>query len=192
MTTAYSEDKAIQFAYRSIHDFFDCYGLEDAIWHWETIIRAASNKHPWKKDAPFHLLLFMEKLGELCIAAITIHLTYAKRAGAIIGEEDKTLPPEISQQEQFVNSLQASNVWNCFPRNLTEKQYKDPYRALKKFAYRMPETACKKILKDIQDYALSRTAIDGEYSSYQLLNIRLQILQLIEACHLLEVRTYKN
>jgi len=55
MTTAYSEDKAIQFAYRSIHDFFDCYGLEDAIWHWETIISGCQQQTRMEKRCAFPL-----------------------------------------------------------------------------------------------------------------------------------------
>jgi hypothetical protein len=190
MITYLSQDKAAQFAHSAIHDFFDCYGLQDAIWHCETIISAAGDKQPWKKEAPYHLLLFIEKLHELCIAAIAISHQYTIEAAiAIVQGSNKQFSPDLSHQADFVNPLQHSNPWDCFPRNLTQKQYTDPYKAIKKFAAYMPETSCTKILKNIQEYALSKSTIDEAYTFGQLLKIRLRLLQLIEACHLIEVRT---
>ncbi|GAB2831018.1 hypothetical protein [Ferruginibacter profundus] len=190
MMTCLSEDKAIQFACSTIHDFFDCYVLEDATWYWETIIKAAASTKPWKKEAPYHLLLFMEKLQELCTAAIAISKEYTIQEAAIIMQAEKEYIPGIGRYNDFVNSGQGNNSWNCFPRNLTAKQYKDPCKVIEKFAARMPAARCTKIINDIQAYALSRNAIDGEYTSGQLLTIRLRLLQLIEACHLIEVRIH--
>ncbi|MGG9964322.1 hypothetical protein [Ferruginibacter sp. SUN106] len=188
MMTCLSEDKAIQFACSTIHDFFDCYGLPDATWYWETIIKAAGNKKPWDKEAPYHLLLFMEKLQELCTAAVTISKDYTIHAAVVVKQPEKQPAPGILRQSDFVNSLQHGNGWSCFPRSLTIKQYQDPCKVIEKFAARMPVALCTKIIGDIQAYALSRNAIDGEYTSGQLLKIRLCLLQLIEACHLIEVR----
>lgn len=182
-----SEDKAIQFAYSSIHDFFDCYGLEDAVRTWESIILAAGSKRPWSREVPHHLLLFIEKLEELCKAAVTIS-NGGIHATAMVNKPGKVLLPNIHRQPDFVNSQRHSNAWNCFPRSLTEKQYMDPHRAIKKFAGFMPETSCKKILKNVQEYALSGSTIDGVYNSGYMFKIRLRLLQLIEACHLIEVR----
>ncbi|MEI9954904.1 MAG: hypothetical protein WDM90_00990 [Ferruginibacter sp.] len=77
----------------------------------------------------------------------------------------------------------------AFPRSLTIKQYFDPYKAIKKFVSYLTETEWKKALKLLIEYALTRDTISDEYQSHQLIIIRLRMLQLIEAYHLIYTRT---
>ncbi len=86
------EDKEIQYAYCSIHDFFDSFGLS-AMSHTESMLKAAISYKVWKKADPSRLLLLAEKLEELIVAALTIHYSGAIRESAILNEPAE---PDIS------------------------------------------------------------------------------------------------
>ena len=47
----------------------------------------------------------------------------------------------------------------------------------------------KIFIKDCTEYALLKGTIADVQPAYDMLRIRLRLLQLIEACHLLNVRT---
>ena len=50
----------------------------------------------------------------------------------------------------------------------------------------------KMFIKDCSEYALLKGTIADVLPAYDILLIRLRLLQLIEACHLLDVRTNAN
>lgn len=187
MSTQNFEDKNIRYAYDSIHVFFDNYHLESAIKETDGIIKAASQYKPWKESYPYRVIYFIKLLKRLCKSAWVIHYGFSTtRAGCIL---ETTTEKEMLKQEQFIIRGSFSTMWNNFPRHLTASQYCDPYKAIKKFAEYMAERQWKKTLKIFTEYALSDTSIAEEYPDYNLLTIRLRLLQLIEACHLLEVRS---
>jgi hypothetical protein len=189
MTTEPFEDKDVRYAYGSIHEFFDNYSLKEALKETEGIIKAATSDKAWKKDYPYHLIYFMEKLEELSRAALTIHYNYSSRDECIIKATSESGQPDLSKQQQFVIRNRFSNVWNSIPRHLSAAQYYNPYKAIKKFATCMAEHEWKKTFREFTEYALSNSAIDDAYPPYNILNILKHMLQLIEACHLLEVRS---
>ncbi len=52
MCTGAFEDKDIQYAYTSIHDFFDFFGLSNALLNTEHLLKAAISDKAWKKICP--------------------------------------------------------------------------------------------------------------------------------------------
>jgi len=46
------EDKDTQYAYQCIRSFFDHFVIDDAVSWLESIIKAATSKKIWKKEAP--------------------------------------------------------------------------------------------------------------------------------------------
>jgi hypothetical protein len=53
----------------------------------------------------------------------------------------------------------------------------------------MAEHEWKKAFRVFTEYALSNSAIDDACPPYNILSIHKHLLRLIEACHLLEVRS---
>lgn len=192
MQTSIFEDKNIRYAYSSIHDFFDSYHLRSALKETERVIKAAADDKAWKKDYPYRLIFFMEKLQELCSAAFIIHNNFATRAACITAVLTETGDPDLANEQDFVGKNHFSNVWNNMPRHLNAAQYLDPYKAIEKFVAFMTEAEWKKAIKVLWEYALSNSSIDDEYPCYKILTVRLHLLRLVEACHLLEVRSNKN
>ena len=178
----------MQYAYAIIHEFFDNYGLSGAVEDIERILKTAISKKAWKKDAPFDALYYMQKLEQLCSTAFVIDGSYSPRAAAIV-EAPEDGDPDISKQQNFAGRWSTSG-WEVFPRSLTAKQYHHPYKAIKKFVQYMPEPEWKTVLQELTEYALSNGSIIEVSYPYNILTLRLRLLQLIEACYLLEVRTY--
>ncbi len=188
MITNNFEDKKCGYAYNSIHDFFDQYNLDAALKELESVIKAATKKKAWKKDYPYRLIYFMNQLEELCEQALVIHYNASVRKECIVEKISSHDQPDLQQLQQFVGNYNSSGVWNCIPRHLNASQYFNPYKAIKKFADHLPATAWKNALKNLTEYALSNSCIDDEHKVQEVLSVRLHLLRLIEACHLLDVR----
>ena len=134
----------------------------------------------------------MENFNSLYTAAFSIHYNYSKRTGAII-VPPKDGVPDISVTQNFMHEkFYLGSVWSNFSRHLTAAQYHDPYKAIKKFCTYMAEPEWKNYLKDVTEYALSKDSLDEVFHPYNILTVRLRITQLIEACHLIDIRTNRK
>jgi N-glycosylase/DNA lyase len=192
MITASSEDKEKAFAYHTIHDFFDIYIMEDALHFLQTILKAAGTGKVWGKGYPFSAIFYMQHLEKLCTAAFYIDENYARRETAVIEKDKRTRHPGIELLQAATGTRRGENLWTCFPRSLTAQQFYDPYQAIKRFCRYQNEAGWKHIFTEIKEYALSIHRISDLHPPLNLLNIQRHLMRLIEACHLLEVRTNKK
>jgi hypothetical protein len=187
MITASSENKDIQYAYRSIHEFFDNYDFYSAVKETNRIIKAAASEKAWLTRRPYQPVYFMEVMQPLIAAAFVLEKHAGRRASCIILSE--TGIPDLAQTQNYVGRHRYSNAWNCMPRHLNAAQFHDPYLAIRKFTARQTEGEWKQVCKDLGEYALSNSSVIDEYLLPEILAIRLHLLRLIEACHLLQVRS---
>lgn len=181
------EDTPIRAAYCSIASFFDSYPLYEALQFTTALGAAACKTKPWKNEAG-NLLFFMRRLEELAMAAFTIHYEQGQRSAAVL-DIPANGQPDTSQLAQYVNPRYKGGPWNCFPRHLSSKQYHHPYKVFKQFAHTLSETEWKNALQQLLEYALSTDSIEGSYPLYAILKMQQRLLQLVEACHLVLVRT---
>lgn len=182
------EDKEIHYAYTCMHNFFDHFDLSGALYNIDSILKSAGCNKIWERDTPCILLHYMQKLQQLCTAAFVIHYNSSIRPQAIVDEPENG-QPDMSVKQHFIGRHIYHTVWNYFPRNLTAAQYHNPYKAIKKFCNYKAEQEWKKALTELTEYALSNSSINEVYPPYNILPLRQRLLQLIEACHLLKVRT---
>lgn len=189
MPTIFSEDKEKRFAYHTIHDFFDIYTVADALNFLRTVLKAAGTGKVWKKGYPFSAIYYMQQLEKLCNAVFYIHENYAHRDAAVIEKEKQLNNPAIELLQASTGSRAGENFWTCFPRSLTLSQFYDPYLAIKHFCRYRSQAQWKNAFEEILEYALSKRAIADLHPPYNLLNIQRHLFRLIEACHLLELRT---
>ncbi len=186
------EDKDTAYAYRVIHDFFDALGFTTAKAFLERILHTASARYSWKKDNPYDVVYFMQTLTKLAKAAYVIHTPYAIRKEAIIAPPERNAPPDISITENYVIGHVHGDAWSSLPRSLTAKQYYDPYKAIHKFCKYTISDEWDRIFSELAECALSRQAPEELLHPYNLLTVRKRLLQLIEACHLVRVRTHPS
>lgn len=78
-----------------------------------------------------------------------------------------------------------SDQWQCFPRTLTIKEYKNPYLVFRRFFKYQTLHKWKEDLGEILIYALTR---DAEGPLIDLLSMYLHLTKLFEAAHLIVVR----
>lgn len=188
MTTTTFEDKDTRYAYNCIHDFFDNFGFSDAVTYIGRVLKVALSNKAWKKPGPYNVIYFIEKLEELSSAAFIIDCGQPTRPEAIL-EETANGDPDMRVQQHYTGGHPFRSTWDYFPRNLTAGQYHNPYKAITKFTGYMTEAEWKKALKEIAEYALSNSKMIDEQYPYNILTLRLRLMQLIEGCHLLQVRT---
>ncbi len=186
------EDSPTLIAYNSIHNFFDVCNLDHALKYTDGILEAPIGYKIWRKEAPSSLLFYMENFNSLCAAAFSIHYNYSKRTEALIVPL-KDGVPDISVTQNFMNEkFYLGSVWSNFPRNLSAAQYHDPYKAIKKYCTYMAEPEWKNYLKDVTEYALSKDSLDEVFHPYNILTVHMRMMQLIEACHLVDIRTNRK
>jgi hypothetical protein len=187
MQQYFNEEPAVRKAYSSIFGFFDVFGLSDGLWEVEALVATACNTQHWKKECG-NLLFFMRHLEELCMAALAIHYEQGQRKDAIL-DMPESGQPDTSKLAHYVTPRSQGNTWDCLPRHLSSKQYHDPYKVFKKFAGTMQEMEWKKALRMLVEYALSEDSIEGAYPLYTILRMQKRLLQVVEASHLILVRT---
>jgi hypothetical protein len=187
------QPKNAGYAYRAIHDFFDCYHLHSAAKELENIIDAACSPRSWKVKAPAEKLFFIKQLGKLCKAALFIAGLQDKKHGVILGKNQKSIAA-LYHLNTTIDYSTAEEIWQCLPHHLTSGQYCNPYKALKNFAGYFTRKQWQKNLKCLFLYAFSNETMDAEggYRAGEILIIQKGLFQLIEACHLIKVRTCKN
>lgn len=186
------EDKDTAYAYRVIHDFFDASGFTRAVVFMECILHTASARYSWKKGDPYNVVYFLQKLTQLAKAAYVIDAPYAIRMDAITTPPEKNGPPDLSITENYFTGHIHGDAWSSLPRNLTAKQYHDPYKAISKFCKYTTSDEWDRIFSELAEYALSRYTPEEMLYPYNLLTVRKRLLQLLEACHLVRVRTHTS
>jgi hypothetical protein len=181
------EEKATYYAYLTIHHFFDCFVFDSVRHKIDTIIRSATGNKIWNKQPPADLVYYMEELEKLCAAAFVIHHNFSTREEVIIDSQENE-QPDIFKTACFFDGSFRSNEWNNIPRNLSAQQYHNPYKAIKKFCSYMSEPEWEKTLESLSIYALGKDSFLDTFPRYNILTLRLRLLQLIEASHLINVR----
>ncbi len=191
MTANHFEDRDTQYAYQVIHDFFDTFNFSGAVAKMENILKTAIGNKPWK-GSPWNVLFFMENLENLTGAAFQVNNYSTAKQDANLDTPDKNSDAGVNEMNNVIRRRCEDSVWNSFPRNLTAKQYNNPYKAIKKFCKYASQDKWRRIFKELIEYALTNHPVDDLSYPCNILTVRQRLLQLIEACHLIEVRTYKK
>lgn len=179
------QDKDLQYAYHSLHDFFDCFGIAKAVVLTEHMLQAAAGSKLWNKGEPSSLLTLKGKLKELVSAVFVIINCNDRNDKAVLL---CSVGPDLNQTQEYVGTINSCTAWQSFPRNLNAKQYNNPYKALKKFTVFMPEKDWLETLQLLTEYALSNMSFNDYGLPHNLLTLRRRLLQLLEASHLIVVR----
>lgn len=188
----HKDEYELAYAYGRIHRFFEAFGLPGAVTYTETIIEAAASHKLWKHSQPYGLLFFMEYMQDLLAAVYQLNDCYKKETKVVIKAE-KNDTPDAADVAAYTDKYCRNLSWEHFPRSLTARQFYDPYKVIEKCCAKLSKNQWKKFLHDLTEYALdSRDTINESLPAYNLFKMRRRMLQLIEACHLINVRTTNN
>lgn len=112
-------------------------------------------------------------------------------AAYLINKKRKKSPIMIMDNEAFNKNLYCKNSgsceWDLFPRFLSLKEYKNPYKVFKDFFKYRELDEWKQDLEEILSSTLSKYADYAELNVH-VLPMYIHLMKLIEAAHLIDVR----
>jgi len=174
----------MNYCYQIISDFFNAYSLSHATALLFGSLQAANKGKIWKGRTSADLLYFFKKLEELLLASFDLVNDSSRREGAMI--ENNAEGWFLTDYKNYCGWHVDSTPWDFFPRNLTQKEFLDPWKALKKITRYGSVDEWKEYLYEILYHAMARYSINEE--EINLLEVRLLLHKLLEASHLIEIR----
>ncbi len=175
--------------YYVIHEFFDCYGLSNARSLLSRMIKTAGSRKIWAGRSPSDLLFFSEKMEELMEAAWSLVTRYDYKPVVILDKDTSDTVWSLAGYEMYCGRHVNYTPWDFFPRHLNKKEFLDPYKALEKFTGCHSLDKWKDIFKEFLFHALSPNSIDQFDDAPAILHTYIHLHKLIEATHLIEVRS---
>lgn len=184
--TSATKTNEIHGSYQTIHSFFDSITLPSARNYLRSSIKAAEGPGIWAKKAPTELLSFFESLGKLINEVYNIVKEDNKIDLTILDTELNT--PNLDKTHLFCGTYDQLGPWDYFPRNLTTKEFKDPYKALVKFTAWASKKEWKEHLHYLLSFALSENSLFEFGVHLPLVKISELLHKMLEATHLIDVR----
>lgn len=171
---------------QAIDEFFDSFDLLNARKLINQLIHTAESNKTWSGTFPCDTIWLQQNLEKLMEAAYTIVANFDYNFEAMLspGKTKETLNRQYSYC-----SKEGESAFQYFPRHLSQKEFLNPYRALLKFTSSENFIGWKEILKELVWHALSTSRIAHSVNDITILNIYLYLHKLVEACHLIHLRT---
>ncbi len=182
-----SSSKNLDLKYWPIHEFFECYSLPFTRHYLVSAIKAAESPAIWDKSAPNDLLQFFEILEKLALSVYTIVKADSKTKKVIL--PGKSGSPDLTQYHLYCGRYDNLEAWDFFPRCLSPKEYRDPYRVLEKFTLWNSKKEWQKTFRYILSFALGENRLSELCIKLELIKTAELLQKMLEACHLIYVRT---
>ena len=170
--------------YKTISDFFSAHSLPSAIQGLSSSLKAANREKIWKGRCPANLIYFYERLQGLLVAAYDLLDDVERREDAKLTDPSDNVW-SLTEYKTYCGWHAGDTPWHFFPRHLTQKEFLDPWKALKKITRYQPLEQWKACFKEILQDALCTHAVNEDTA---ILDTWLLLHKLLEALHLIEVR----
>lgn len=167
--------------YQVIAEFFLSADLTEHRKCIKAALVGASGNHIWRKINPGDLLYDFKILESVINAAYIINKK--KKKSSIIVKKEESFNPNLfcGRQTDFI-------LWRHFPRNLSFKEYANPYLTFKRFFNYLSLAEWKQELNDLLEYALVETSMYEGGIYKDILSLYFHLIKLVEAAHLIDVR----
>lgn len=184
--------KPVHPGYNVIAAYFSAWSLHQAAAKLKQAISAAGSAKIYKTRSPADLLFFIDKTTELINAVSQLMEDKSKLDIAILSSEQAALTWSLKEYSHYCGWHQDDTPWHFFPRHLTQKEFIDPYGALKKILRYLSRQEWETTLKDLLHHALSPVSVYEFDDTISLVDISLMLHKLLEATHLIEVRAIRD
>lgn len=178
--------------YQVINNFFDIFSLPSALKLLDKLLHSAASRRIWPGPIPANAVYFVEKLTRLSASAfgITAEKSFLSVVTIDPGEADDLWA--LTRYETYCGRHRHSTPWHYFPRSLSQHDFCNPYSTLSQFTQYQTEEVWKETLGNLLHFALTPHTILELDENLNLLDIRLQLHKLIEAAHLIGVRSWPD
>jgi hypothetical protein len=182
-----TEVKDLPKAYRDIQEFFDSITLPKALAYLKSTIKSAEAKEIWKMSSPNDLLNFFESMKGLLESVFRIVDSRKTLEVVVLSKKDKT--PSLNDCSLYCANYDGLTAWDYFPRSLSKKEFRDPYKALSRFSEIRGIREWEEIMDYLLNGALGKSSLTEAGVHLEVFTISEQLHKMIEACHLIYVRT---
>lgn len=183
----FSGTKELDSKYQKIHEFFESFTLPFARDYLLSAFKAAESTQIWNKAVPNDLLYYFESIEALLPAIYSIVKEGNKIKQVVLPKSVNT--PDLTQGHLYCGQYDQHKPWDYFPRSLSTKEFHDPYKALQKFTSWAPKKDWKLTLHYLLSYALGANSLSELGVNLEMVRISELLLKMLEACHLIYVRT---
>jgi hypothetical protein len=133
------------------------------------------------------LFSFKEYLVKLVEACYVIYTDHPEEYHCVIIDTENE--EEIMNSKYYFNQGTIScTEWHCFPRYLTVKEFKNPYRVFKKIYTNKTLPEWRDFIDELFNYSISESNVSTDTNS-KMWKLFEYLFKLIEAAHLIKVRT---
>lgn len=175
--------------YKAISHFFEAFDLLSARDYIQTSLLAANSKKLWKGQCPAGLVAFYEDYKKLFTAAATITGSGCKRQTGIVAMKEGRPAAALTGFSLYCKPCDAAEHWLYMPRCLSVKEFCNPYKALKKAVRFIQQDKFDAPFDKVIQYALSYDSFRDACIDWDTLQLNIMLQKLLEAAHLLYVRT---
>ncbi len=172
---------------RSFNEFFESFTLPFARDYLLSALKAAESKRIWNKAAPTDLLYFFESMEALLPAIYSIVKEGNETKKVILPKSPNS--SDLTQYHLYCGRYDQLKPWDYFPRSLSVKEYQNPYKALQKFTSEASKKEWRETLHYLLSYALGANSLSELGVNMELVSISEYLQKMLEACHLIYVRT---
>lgn len=131
--------------------------------------------------------LFLRHDEEAGKGAFVLSDNGTSRTKAIL-KPDRTESLDVTGYPSYCGWHTGYEAWHFFPRALSEKEYCDPYRALKKVAANRSHKQWMECFRTIVFYTVNTKGYREWLEEEDPLEVYMLLNKLLEACHLIDVR----
>jgi hypothetical protein len=151
-------------------------------------MESANSNKAWKSKSSVNLVYFHEKILPLIEATWLIkQIDTQGRLSILYPDLNKERGKDLELDHYCKPSYQP-NAWDYFPRSLSRKQYRNPYKVFTKLFKYATLSEWKKKLNDALHYALE-TWEDGKADCLNdAITVKKHLDKVADACHLIAVR----
>lgn len=180
--------------YQVIAAFFDLCGVSR---HREKIIswmETVNKEDYWRDSSPSELLFYYKKLITLIKA---VHQIYKKNkarktATDLLREKGYNLKTNLLHPALYFGWGRNTTIWEHFPRYLTLDEYNDPYLVFPQFfGFHSPDEWHQELSELLSDALSKENPAEVFTEERNMLLIQKNLLKLVEAVHLIDVREVK-
>ncbi len=176
--------------YKVIDSFFSFASMNQHRKYIYSMLETAYSEDYWRKSEPAALLYFQGQMEKLMRATHTILIRKDESIRRKILLADKGSVNQIPDPATYFGNHQGDSMWHFFPRNLSKKEFIDPFLVFERFFRFM---SLKEWVNNFNDVVLYAFSSNGNESALELDYLKInQLLQkLVEAAHLIQVRLNK-
>lgn len=174
-----------------IERFYQNFSIQDGRQLCEELLRNRGWKEGQRGVSPSDLLFFIGEIEKLIENVYQI-MQGKEKARYLYRLAKVQKAMKVEDKESYCRPGSEEMAWQEFPRTIGTKGYRSPCDILEKFVEERKKKEWKMLLKELQYYSLANEKMANSIDKESLLDIRENLLEMVEACYLIVIRYWRK